>query len=334
MRMLFGLVLTLLMVPKISLACAPSPDPVLQLDFASRYVEDDPSRSKLDPKAEADAKAALGPIDDFLRDLAREADALQEAAPADRPALADCLVGRMAAWADADALSDLRSDTVRLTIGSRLSAFALVARVAVPETTDDVGAQAVRAWLARRMAEQAAFWEQAPDGASQGNLRAWAALAAAATAGLTDDPVLRAWATWSVVYVLCTAAPDGSLPQEMTRGRRALHYQLHALAPLVTSVLLLERQGVPLVPRCEGALQRSAQFALNDLGTGEATRAVTGTVQGFFDGSDDLEGFQLAWLEAYIVLTGDPDAERLAEEYRPLKYSKLGGNQTLVWRGQ
>ncbi len=176
------------------------------------------------------------------------------------------------------------------------------------------------------------FWENAPKGAASGNLRAWAGLAAAATADLTNDRVMRAWAIWSTTYVLCSANPDGSLPQEMTRGKFALHYQLYALAPLVTSVLLLERQGTPVTQQCDGALQRAVHFALSDLDSGAKTQAITGHVQSFFDGSAELGKHHLAWLEPYLAYTPDPVAEDYAAPRRPLSFSKLGGNQTLIWQ--
>lgn len=136
---------------------------------------------------------------------------------------------------------------------------------------------------------------------------------------------------WSASYVLCSAAPDGSLPQEMTRGRLALHYQLHALAPLVTTVASLDQQGLPIRDRCDGALGRAVQFALSDLENGAATQAITGEVQSFFDGTDTIEPFQLAWLEAWLVLEPDAELAAVIEPMRPLRYSKLGGNQTALW---
>jgi len=48
-----------------------------------------------------------------------------------------------------------------------------------------------------------------------------------------------------------------------------------------------------------------------------------------------LEDFQLAWIEAYLALNPPPEMRRLATAWaaprRPLSYSKLGGNQTLMW---
>lgn len=315
-------------------ACDPAPEPVLSLSYGSRYAQGDASRSELDTEAEAEAEGALKPVDDFLRDLTRAANGIF-APDADKPAIADCLTGQIAAWARADAMSDLGSDTAKLTIGSRLAGFGIVLMQILPEATRADEIADIKAWLGRRMAEQMVFWEEeAPNGARQGNLRAWAAMGAAITATLIEDPVMRGWAAWSASYILCKAAPDGSLPQEMRRGRFALKYQLHAIAPLVITALVLERQGIQLQGVCEGALSRAVQFAVGDLATGAATAAITGKTQSFFDGTDTLEGFHLAWLEAYLLLDTRADRrplEALAEAWRPLRNSKLGGNQTLIW---
>ena len=307
---------------------------MLTLDYGSRYSEDSETRSDLDEDADAEVDAALAPVDDFLRDMAGVANRVY--APDVDPAVAaDCVLSRLAPWAKADALAQLDSQAAQLTAGSRLASVGLILRQVAPHVADDTRLGLVVAWLDRRMLAQMRYWEQdAPDGARRGNLRAWAALAAAATADLTSDPVTRGWAAWSTQYVLCTANEDGSLPQEMIRGRHALHYQLHAVTPLVVSTVLLEGQGMPMRDRCNGALGRVVAYTVADLDDGAMTKARTGEVQTYFDGTRDLQGFNIAWLEAYMTLNPDPALEALAADWRPLSHSKLGGDQTAMWGAQ
>lgn len=315
--------------------CAVAPEPVLSLSYGSRYTDDSATRSEIDPAAAEQADDALRPVDDFLRGLTEQANGVFEAG-ADATAIADCVVGQIAVWAAADALSDLGSDTSNLTVGSRIAGFGLVLMQVLPLATNQTEVATIKAWLGRLMQAQTAYWENdAPDGARQGNLRAWAALGAASVAEILNDAALRSWAAWSASHVMCSASPDGSLPQEMGRGSYALHYQLHAIAPLVVATLLLDRQGISLQAICDGALGRIVAFAVNDLQSGAATQAITGEVQSYFDGSDTLEGFNLAFIEPYLQLNDMPNRDaldRLAETYRPLSYSKLGGNQTLIWQ--
>lgn len=324
---------TLILAGTAALAdCPPAPPPVLGLAFDSRYADDSETRSEIDPETASGARDALRPVDDFLRDLARHANAALDGSDAEA---ANCVVAQIGLWAEADALASLDSPTARLTVGARLAGFALVMLQAAPGADDAAAVARIDGWLTRRLREQIIFWEEdAPDGARQGNLRAWAALAAATTAARTGDPALRYWAAASASHVLCSAAADGSLPQEMGRGRLALHYQLHAVTPLTVSALLLDRQGLPLTGVCDGALDRTVGFALADLGDGAQSAVRSGATQSFFDGGDTLKDFHLAWVEAYLRLPGathSAQAEALIVPLRPLTYSKLGGDQTLVW---
>lgn len=310
--------------------CKPAPQPILTLAFGSRYADAGQGSTELDEDNSANVDNALRPVDDFLRDLTDLANSVHGAG-ADAPAVANCVLDQIAVWAEANALADLRKNA-RLTIGSRLAGFGLVMLQVVPHAEQHRKLEVIRDWLDLRMTDQMLYWEaEAPDGASRGNLRAWAALAGATIGTVADDPVIRGWAAWSASYVICTANPDGSLPQEMTRGKFALHYQLHAIAPLTVSAALLSRSGFDLTSRCDHALNRIVMFAVNDLDTGAATAQIAGEKQSFFDGTDKLEGWQLSWLEAYLTIHFDPGLITLAEQYRPLSYSKLGGDQTVMW---
>ncbi|KNG93294.1 alginate lyase family protein [Pseudaestuariivita atlantica] len=324
---LAGLVMAVLGAVSASAQCAAVPEPVHVLAYGSRYVEGTDSR-KIDKAASRAVNEALDPVDELIRNVASDADAV-DAGRTDR---AECGIAALNKWAEAGALGALQSDTARLTIGSRIAGMALAARRFRDVAPADPRWPVVEAWLTRLVEAQRDFWEtDAPDGARRGNLRAWAALAGVAVSDLTGDEITRGWATWSAVHVACTAAPDGSLPQEMTRGKHALHYQLHAVAPLVMSAVLLTPR-VDLFSECGGSLDRAARFAVRDLATGAESEAITGRVQSFFDGSRELGGFQLAWIEAYLSVRPDPDFEALVAAFRPVSNSKLGGNQTLVWR--
>ncbi|MFV2054413.1 alginate lyase family protein [Aliiroseovarius sp. YM-037] len=312
--------------------CAPETPPIISLSYVSRYSDDDGSSSVLDPLREAEAEAALAPLDQFIVDLAVLTDRLYTGTVSDREATSTCILEQLAHWASADALSDLGTETVELTIGARLAAFGMILWQTSPYAPADPNRDVILDWLGRRMDAQMAFWETAHEGAQTGNLRAWAGLAAAAYSLQADSPEKRDWAVKSVEAVLCTASPDGSLPQEMSRGKYALHYQLHAIAPLVSATLLLERQRVPISDSCNGALHRVVDFAVSDLSDGKQTQAITGTEQNLFDGTDTLMNFQLAWIEPYLLLRSSEALEDLATNFRPLTYSKLGGNQTELWQ--
>lgn len=315
--------------------CAKAPEPILTLAYGSRYKAGSLTHSDLDTNGNAEMDAALDPVDSFLRGLTESANKVYEP-DASQTAIANCVISQIAVWAAANALADLQSETANLTIGSRLAGFSLVLLQVLPFTDRADEVATIKDWLASRMDSQMAFWESdAPAGARQGNLRAWAAMGASAAARILGDPVMQGWAAWSIAHILCTADPDGSLPQEMSRGKYALKYQLHATAPLVAAVLLLKHQGIDLTTRCDRAVDRVVAFGLQDIASGTNSEGITGKKQSFFDGSDKLEGFHLAWLEAYLLLDSpaNKDAARIiADQFRPLSYSKLGGKQAALWQ--
>jgi poly(beta-D-mannuronate) lyase len=311
--------------------CVAAPDPIVALDYPSRYAEYDDSRATIDPLREAEAETAVAPVDAFIALLADEAGGLYQGSPLQRRASAECILNQMTVWARADALSQLRTETVRLTIGARYAGFALILWQTLPYAYDHPDRAIVLGWLTQRLADQQVVWEDASPGARQGNLRAWAGLAAAALAVQIEDQALAAWADAAVRDVVCSALPDGSLPQEMSRGPRALHYQLHATAPLVTAAALLERLGLKASHHCEGALHRVVDFVVSDLDRGSRTENITGEPQTLFGEADRLQPYQLAWLEPYLTLVRDDQLDAWAAEMRPMVFSKLGGDQTALW---
>jgi len=311
--------------------CGPFPEPIVSLHHGSRYTDDSISRSEISEKGNAEVNAALEPIDQFQRDLVRLSNSVLRGG-SDQLAKADCVVKQLAIWARAEALSDLSTITANFSVGSRLAGFAFIYRQVAPYSADHAGRKDIEDWLGRRANEQMTFWEEdATPGAKLGNLRAWATLAINLIADLRNDPVALRWSEWSATLLLCQANEDGSLPQEMRRGKYALHYQLHAVAPLVLTSLLLDQQDRPVAQVCDNALDRIVAFTLTDLATGQASERISGKTQSFFDGTSKLKSFHLAWLEAYLLMEQTPQAKRIAEMYRPFSHSKLGGNQLLVW---
>lgn len=314
-------VFVLQMLAVAALAC-PAIQPVpVALTYHSPYDQSDPTRSRINPAAQAQMRAALAPVDTALRDLARVADRL------DDPQMVACLTRHLTHWALSDGLRDLQTDQVNLTIGARLAAFALLTR-RVGQATEPADLAEVAAWLNDRAKAQISFWQnEAPVRARQGNLRAWANLAVWATGDVSGDQRLRDWALAGHSDILCIVAPDGSLPIEMRRGSLSLHYQLHALGPLVTLSALTSGTELP----CQHALVTAAEFALRDLETGAATEALTGVQQSYFNGQETVQSHELAWIEAYLTMTASARAEQIAHSLRPLRNSKLGGNQSEIW---
>jgi hypothetical protein len=103
---------------------------------------------------------------------------------------------------------------------------------------------------------------------------------------------------------------------------------------LSVAAALLEKQGIPVLSRCDGALDRIVAFTLRDLAAGGTeSAALAGEAQTLNAGVEGLKDFQLAWVESWLALHPTPELEAIAAPRRPLRYSKLGGDQTRIWQG-
>lgn len=311
-------------------ACPAGTDPVVSLGFGSRYTADSRNRSDFDEASDRAVTAALKPIDDFINDLARLTDRLNdpETKPEAAREAAECVVALILPWAEADALSDLKTQGANLSAPSRAGGIAFAYGAAIT-ARPDLANPGIEDWLAARARQTMTFFDtEAPPRASQNNLRAWAGLAVTQIGLILDDPALIDWGAGSAELVACTAAPDGSLPNEMWRGRLALHYQLHAVGPLVlTAALLPDRD---LFAICDQAIPRIVRFTLAGLKDPAPVEALTGKAQSV-GGKKQPRGFELAWLPAYLRFNPDPDLAARISGIEKLGNSKLGGDQRLLW---
>lgn len=314
--------------------CPDDTAPVVSLGFGSRYTADSENRSEFDEEGDKAVTAALKPIDDFIADLARQTDLVldPETDPKVASAAADCVQRSILAWARADALSDLATQGANLSAPSRVGGIAFAweaVRDLVPEAE---GNAEIEAWLRARARQTMAYFDaDAPPRASQNNLRAWAGLAVARIGLTLDDAAFIDWGEASARLVLCTADPDGSLPFEMWRGRLALHYQLHAVGPLVTTAALLREARPGLLDACDGALSRVVAFTLAGLDDPGPVKAITGKAQSVGGPKHPPRDFELAWVPAYMVLDPDAAIAGRVEGIEKLGNSKLGGDQRLLW---
>ncbi|EPX86010.1 alginate lyase family protein [Salipiger mucosus] len=312
--------------------CIDVPEPVVSLSYGSRYTDESEDRSDIDQDANAAVNEALGPIDDFIVDLTARAN---EAASGGEEAgqAASCVVEALAVWAEADALSEMETMNANISSPSRIGALALAyIRAKQMGEIDRERAELIETWLSARAHHAMDYFDaEAPPKASRNNLRAWAGLAATAVGRTADDEVLTSWRAHTLALVACQADEDGALPLEMDRGPRALHYQLHAVGPLVVSAGLLEQDGYPAFGICDDAVPRIVDFTTRAVEAPELAEEKAGEPQTYQKGEDEVQAFELAWADAYLSFFEDAELARLVEPFRPLGNSKLGGDQSLLW---
>ncbi|MCK7614156.1 alginate lyase family protein [Roseibium sediminicola] len=313
--------------------CPEFPAPTVSLEFGSRYKDDSKTRSEKDVRSDAEVTAALKPSDDFVRQLTEVSNmALED--PELTEAATHCVVEGVRAWAEADAFSDMRTITAKISYPARVGGIAVAYRQVRPfadAMADD--RQLIESWLRVRADEIVEFWDtDAPTKAKQANLRAWAALAITQIGLILDEPAYLDWGLLSQRIILDTEDPDGSLPLEMRRGKWGLHYQLHAMAPMSVTTALLCQAGYRNSPYYETLLEKAVRFSLKGIEDPGIVEAINGKKQTVEPGLDNQKTFVLAWLEAYLNFNYDPGLDERLATFRPLNNSKLGGNLTLLFR--
>jgi poly(beta-D-mannuronate) lyase len=318
--------------------CVTVPAPVISVDLPSRYAQDDKTRSAIDEAANARVNEGLAPVDDFVAVLARQTtDALRLARLGEGEKarlMADCVLAGLERWAASDALSQLDSLNAKQSIPSRLGGAAFAYGLAAPlATRDPARSKVIGGWLVERATATMAFFDDPKTSTrtARNNLRMWAALSVLRTGIDARDKSLIGWAEASFRRALCEAHADGSLPHEMSRGSLALHYQLHAMQPLVVGVALLRLEGIDLRQTCDNALTRIVMFTLAAVDMPALATAHAGERQKRITGRASLEGFHLAWIPAWQSLSLSPALDGYAPAGMVLSNSRLGGDQVEIW---
>lgn len=314
-------------------SCGEYPEPIIEIAYGSRYTSESITRADYDKVSNAEVNRALKPIDKFGRSLvvlSNNAVRLKSK----REKNTYCVVDHIYRWAAADALSVQSTINVEMSIPARYGALAIA--LAQLDIQDDVRFsqknKVIKNWLEKRAFETVDFFDnRAPGGVPRANLRGWASLAVTQIGLLYGNEKLINWGISSNEYILSFINEDGSHPDEMRRGNLALHYQLHAAAPLSTSTALLIGGGYLNKLNYLPNLQKLTEFTIAALKDPSLVKEKHGIDQSISGGVDSVSPFMLAWLEALLSFACSPELEKIAQQLRPLSNSKLGGNLTYIY---
>ncbi|MBV8119817.1 MAG: alginate lyase family protein [Alphaproteobacteria bacterium] len=319
---------------KVSDRCAQSPQPMRDIVVGGFYT--DLASSVIDPNALAWKEQALKPLNAFTAAVTMRSDRLI-ASRDGAPDAARCALDWLTAWADAGAMLGTVSHQGAYEREWRLAGLALawLKLRQAPGLDHDKSARVV-AWLGALADAVGPPYNAPPKGripSSRNNHAYWAGLAVAAAGIATDDRARFEWGISRYHMGIADIAADGTLPLELARKKRALHYHLFALLPLVMLAELGEANGLPLYRANNGALSRLVDTTITGLDdpaifvrlTGEAQDVSAATLGGLAGG----KGFDAAWLEPYYARMRDPSALPLLKRLRPLNCAWLGGNMTL-----
>lgn len=146
----------------------------------------------------------------------------------------------------------------------------------------------------------------------------------------TDDDDLLRFGVSAIYSALHEMNPDGSLPREMLRGSRRIHYQNYAALYLVFIAELLERQGYPIYDlTVDGrSLHTIVDYTLDALDDPAAYERELGETQDLWF-MDDPQYF--AWLEVYGARFPSDRIDRIVRSRRPIYNRSAGGYVTLYF---
>ncbi|HEV2324651.1 MAG TPA: alginate lyase family protein [Terracidiphilus sp.] len=180
-------------------------------------------------------------------------------------------------------------------------------------------------WMKSVSQQTIAFYKQrdAVTAGNGNNHLYWAGVQVGAVAIAANDRKLFAWAVAAYRNGIVQITPQGTLPLEMRRGRRALHYALYACAPLVYLAEFGEDNGIDLYAEDHYALKRLVNRSIAGLdGSGYFDKA-TGIKQDLPDGPPSAEA--IGWAKVYEHRFPDPTITKLLSQAHSLSYMYLGG---------
>ena len=162
-----------------------------------------------------------------------------------------------------------------------------------------------------------------PDGDAKNNHLYWAGVEIAAIAIAANDRTLFDWAIAAYKRGVQQITPEGTLPLEMRRGQRALHYHLYAASPLVYLAEFGEDNGIDLYAENNGALKLLVDRATAGLADSGYFDREAGIKQDLPNGPPSAEA--IGWAKVYVKRFPSATISALIAQAPSLSYMYLGG---------
>lgn len=299
-------------------ACPPPPAGYPDIRALGYYT--DKAGSVIDPVLHQQNKDATAPLDRYAADVARMSDDYLRTGD---PAAAQCTLSWLGAWADDGAMLAqmirVNNDQSFYMRQWMLDAVAM----AYLKVHDQAGARQrarIDPWLQKLALANLAYWDNPKR--RRNNHYYWGGLGVLAAGLATSDEAL--WQAGHAAFQkgIDDIQDDGSLPLEMTRGQRALHYHDYALAPLVMMAELARLRGQDWYASRDHAIDRLARRVVEGSKDPAWFNEHTGVAQLPLQAS--------GWVEFYRLRSPDGGLFDAAHARGPFHSPRLGGDLTLM----
>lgn len=276
LRALFAAAWLMTQAPAFAMACPAPPAAVVDLDIPRFYG--DARGSVIEPKQKALHDAAVEPLTVFLREVTGDADkALRRSKAAAQAEVAQCALGWLEAWAKSGAwLGRMAQDQAEYQRKWDLAGAAL-AYVKLKPFATEAQRRVIEPWLVRFADASRAFFDNPNH--KRNNHWYWLGVGMAATALAADSD-----RHWTIARGIMTdaardIAADGTLPMELARGGRAIHYHAFSVMPLVVLAELGAAKGEDWYALNGGALHRLVAVTIAGFAAPQLFDKLAGTPQ-------------------------------------------------------
>jgi poly(beta-D-mannuronate) lyase len=302
-------------------ALKPLPKDIEASDFYS-----DAKHSVVDEKKKAAYEAVEAQYNDAMKAAAKAGDDFQ--ASGNRGA-AECVLRILDMEAAEDSMTGAMSTNQanyvqNWTLGA-LAVSWLKVRAAEPGTAEQ--RKAATDWLAKVGSQvQAWFGARHTRGTNDGtnNHYYWAGFAVAGAGIAADNRAMYDWGLGTYDEAISRIAADGTLPLEMARGQKALHYHLFALAPIVMLAEYGEANGDDLYARRKGAVHLLVRRTIAGMVDNSYFAKAAGVAQDTPD-KKETKSTDVIWLVPYLRRFPNEEMNKVLRSAQLKPYSYLGG---------
>jgi poly(beta-D-mannuronate) lyase len=297
----------------------------LSPDLTTNGFYSDSKSSIIDPEKWKAYAATAGPYKELGDRIVAAADAYQTTGSR---AAADCALQYMdAAAKDAVFTGKMSSNQAYYVQGWVIGAVAIAyLKVRDSGLVNAAEKREILPWIEKVVSQSQDYFEEhrkKSAGDAQNNHLYWAGVEVAAAGIAANDRKLFDWGMETYQVGISEIQPDGSLPQEMRRGQRALHYHLYALAPLVYLAEFGEENGLHSYAERDYAIRKLANLCVGGLQDNSFFVKATGIAQDTPTGPPAAE--QISWAKIYLARFPNPQLTKLVGEATSMSYMYLGG---------
>jgi poly(beta-D-mannuronate) lyase len=183
----------------------------------------------------------------------------------------------------------------------------------------------ITSWLKNLALKNRDYYESKamdPYSDAHNNLLYWAGLAISAAGIAANDHKLFNWGMNAYKQGVRDITADGTLPLEMNRAGKALHYHLYALGPLIMLAELGESNGLDMYAKRNYAIKRLVKRCVAGLLDPSYFVQHTGVPQ---DMQRGIGAEEIGWAKPYLRRFPDAKILALLAKAESLSYTTWGG---------